>query len=106
MNAERRKARRFELKARCWCEGPNCVLYVNILNASTGGLFVKTSTPFHPGDPLKLRWRLPGNDTDSEATAVVAWRREHQPGAGMGARFTDLPPATKETLRRMEGAEG
>ncbi|MBI5524987.1 MAG: PilZ domain-containing protein [Deltaproteobacteria bacterium] len=93
-------------------------MYVNILNASTGGLFVKTSTPFHPGDALKLRWRFPGHDADSEATGVVAWRRchaapteysatvgyerEHQPGAGMGVKFTALPASTAEALQELE----
>ena len=81
-------------------------LYVNIVNASPGGLFVQTHTPFHPGEQVKVRWAFPKQNQEHQATAKVVWRREDKPPPGMGLEFIELTPETKDALRKMEEGEG
>lgn len=111
---EARKHRRVELKVRCWCTGGGTTLYVNILNASLGGLFVRTYTPFSPGDRISVLWKFPGGSSAHKVTAQVVWRRENgrhrvEQGTplppGMGLKFLDLPEPAKSELEKLGDAK-
>ncbi|MBI5528970.1 MAG: PilZ domain-containing protein [Deltaproteobacteria bacterium] len=91
MQTERRKAGRFELVTP---------------SAFSLQRSAFSATPFHPGEQVKVRWTFAGQKQECLATAQVVWRREDKPAAGMGVRFIEVPPATEEALRRMDGAEG
>lgn len=105
MIAESRRYKRVELKTRCWCVGEGATLYVNITNIGAGGLFVKTFTPFRPGEKVKVRWTFPGEQAEHEAVTEVAWNRDDRTPPGMGLRFVSVRDETAEALRRLSGAE-
>lgn len=68
-----------------------------------GGLFVSLDTPWFPGTPAQVRFRLPGSDEWLRFDARVAW--SHEPGEsaspGMGLEFLD-PDARAALARRLE----
>ena len=110
---ERRLHRRVPLGVRCWCDGQGVTLYVSIVNANPGGLFVRTYTPFPPGDRISVRWKFPGGEQEHHVAAVVVWRRDDDfpPGGsnaqrppGMGLKFLDLPELTRSELEKLEEA--
>ena len=105
MFAQSRKNKRIELRMRCWCVGESATLYVNIVNVSAGGLFIKTYTPFRPGETVKVRWTFPGEQGEHEAVAEVAWKRDDRTPPGMGLRFVSVRDDTAEALKRLAGDE-
>lgn len=105
MIAQSRRYKRVELRTRCWCVGSSATLYVTIVNVSAGGLFVKTFTPFRPGESVRVRWTFPGEQCEHEAVAEVNWKREDRDPPGMGLEFTSLCVDTVEALKRLAGDE-
>ncbi|MBI5525556.1 MAG: PilZ domain-containing protein [Deltaproteobacteria bacterium] len=109
MYKERRRFRRIGFQSRCWCEGRNVTLYVQIRNASLGGLFIKTHTPFNPGDQVRVRWGFPGTQGDHEAVMEVVWKRDTARAAGevpgMGLKFISVPEETAGVMREFIGAQ-
>lgn len=109
MYKERRRFKRIRLQGRCWCEGKNVTLYVQIRNAGLGGFFIKTHTPFNPGEQVKVRWGFPGQQGEHEAVMEVIWKRETQRGPeelpGMGLKFTRVPEETVAVLREIVDRE-
>lgn len=118
---ERRRHRRFSHEARCWCNGQGVALFVSIINASLGGLFVKTYTPFNIGEKVTIRWKSDDGMPDHHAEALVVWRRchatpteapyyrrgerGHASAPGMGLKFLDLPEKTRGELEKLEGGK-
>lgn len=102
MRTEARRHQRKILFTRCWCDGENVTLYVRILNASAGGLFVKTRTPFRPGTKVVVRWAFPGEKDEHLAMAEVVWKRDERDPNGMGVKFIDPPWRTVEALERLD----
>ena len=94
MNApppDHRRHPRFPIRQRVWCESERVTLYVQALNVSEGGLFVRTASPPQPGE----RFRMSFTDVDGTevvATVEVVWRRDdvadHAPG--MGVRIVNV----------------
>jgi len=83
---DHRRHPRFTIRQRVWCESERVTLYVQALNVSAGGLFVRTASPPTPGE----RFRMSFTDMDGAevvATVEVVWRREdagdHTPGMGV-----------------------
>ena len=105
MYAERRRFKRVAVESRCWCEGKNVTLYVQIRNVSFGGLFIKTHTPFNPGEQVKVRWSFPALQGEHEAIMTVVWKREtfhgHDDVPGMGLKFLRIPEETAGILRKI-----
>lgn len=71
-----------------------------------GGIFIETESPLTEGSSLKMRFTLPGGETQHEIEGRVVWRRrpsdpgDHSPG--MGIEFTDRNAATR-LARELEG---
>ncbi len=83
---DKRHHPRIPIRQRVWCEGQNVTLYVQALNVSLGGLFVRTANPPPPGG----RFRVSFNDLDDGEVVVdaeVMWSRrgsgDEQPGMGL-----------------------
>jgi len=83
-----------------------------------GGLFIPTERPRPPGEPLRVRFRLPWGGPDFELAARVVWANHASTpgipasGRGMGIAFRD-PPAQRrlaaalaEIAERNESAHG
>lgn len=108
--SDRRRHPRVPIRQRVWCEGPNVTLYVQALNASEGGLFVRAANPPSAGD----RFRFSFTDLDDGevvATVEVVWSRrgtgDSQPGMGVrtvrfekGAECFDRFVARQRQARR------
>lgn len=82
---ENRRHPRFPIRQRVWCEGDQLTLYVQALNVSEGGLFVRTSNPPDAGE--KFRVSFVEGDEEVVAEVEVVWTRaassDTQPGMGL-----------------------
>lgn len=67
--------------------------YATTLGA--GGMFLESEGELAPGTPLKLRFKLPGDDELHEIEGCVIWQRVDgasngaAQNSGVGIRFTD-----------------
>jgi uncharacterized protein (TIGR02266 family) len=80
--------------------------YATTLGA--GGMFLQTELALRRGDLVKVRFRVPGNETLHELQAKVTWHHDAQPAEngevrtpGVGLQFVD-PKATNELARELE----
>lgn len=77
--------------------------YATTLGA--GGMFIETEQPLALQEPLKVRFRLPGNDTLFEIEGRVVWRQAPDDDAvaapGMGIEFVD-PAGTSRLAHALE----
>ena len=94
------------IRQRIWCEGDNVTLYVQALNVSTGGLFVRTANPPHPGQ----RFRVSFTDLDEGevvAQVEVVWARHAagDPSPGMGLRIVTFERGADNFQRFVERKE-
>ena len=100
---------RAPIHGRCWCEGKNVTLYVQMSNISEEGLFIKTATPLEIGSHATVRLVLPDTDLQVEASGVVMWTRRFLDGGslppGMGLRFVEMRDECRERLREYLGVE-
>ena len=82
---EHRRHSRIPIRQRVWCEGDQLTLYVQALNVSEGGMFVRTASPPETGQ----RFRVSFTEADEEVIAEVevVWTRggpsDAQPGMGL-----------------------
>ena len=101
MTNERRRFKRVVLRTRCWCEGKGSTLYVSIYDVSPGGFFIRTPTPFHTGDHVKVRWTFKKAVGEHEALMEVVWKRETEPLPGMGLKFIQVSSETVNVLKQI-----
>lgn len=104
---ERRRSTRVHLNRRVWCEGENITLYVPAVNASEGGLFLRTATPLPRGKLAKIDLELEGGGSVSAEVEVV-WTRPPR-GAdatipGMGVRILKITRGAEVFARFLEEA--
>jgi len=72
-------------------------------NLSSWGVFIRTATPFEPGENVILRFRLPERSQPIRAMGRVVWANADPVkwgGAGMGIQFLDLRAEDRETIER------
>lgn len=77
-------------------------LYSYITNISAMGIFVYSEKPLPIGSPLTLKFAPPG-EPSLELQGEVAWVNPFRAGGenlnpGMGIRFVELSPETRERL--------
>jgi len=99
---EKRAHPRAPIKTRCWCEGSEVTLYVQMGNVSEGGAFLCTHVPLPVGAQARVQWGLPGGDDLLEVVAEVVWARDSgvQRPPGMGLRFLEPPEWVSLSIRR------
>ena len=90
MNEQRRHPR-IPVRQRIWCEGSDVTLYVQALNVSHGGLFVRTASPAEIGRAFRVSFS-DLEDGEVVAQVEVVWaRRDNGSGQpGMGVRIVDF----------------
>lgn len=90
-SSERRRHPRVPMSQPCWCESDEVTLYVKIVNASEGGVFLRTATPLEVGSRARLVFFSPDLGDEVVADVEVVRCVEEQPGRrrlpGMGLRF-------------------
>lgn len=88
MFSEKRRHRRTPIRQRLWCEGEELTLYVQALNASAEGLFIRTPSPAEAGRRLRVSFRDPMAGR-VVADVEVCWSRPGTSGGepGMGVRI-------------------
>lgn len=107
LQIEERKSTRLKAELRVYYgPAPQKMLVDFSVDLSTGGLYIKTETPFLVDDHLTLRFTLPGQDHSVSCKARVAWtnpkerpRKKDMP-AGMGVQFVDLSLDDLHLIRR------
>jgi len=104
--SDHRRNPRIPIRQRIWCEGDHVTLYVQALNVSTGGLFVRTANPPPPGQRFRVSF------TDLEEGEVVAqvevvWARQDsgEPLPGMGLRIMNFEKGAANFQRFVERKE-
>lgn len=89
--SDQRRHPRVPVRQRVWCEGHNVTLYVQALNVSEGGLFVRTANP----PPVGGSFRVSFDDLQEGEVVLqveVVWTREGTGDAqpGIGLRIVDF----------------
>jgi len=100
--SERRSHERFEASIQVDYASGDTFLYAYITNISEMGIFIRSETPAARGTALTVRFATP-DGTGLELPGVVAWVNPVRPGGenpnpGMGIRFLDLSPETREHI--------
>jgi len=76
-----------------------------LANVSPGGIFIRTLTPEAPGQELDFEFRLGDGFELIRGHGEVVWNRVVDEGpsrpAGMGIRFTELSPGSKDLIYRI-----
>ncbi|HVC19953.1 MAG TPA: PilZ domain-containing protein [Vicinamibacterales bacterium] len=91
----RRGSPRVTLGAAVACRAGDAVVAGIAFDISRGGMGLRTATVVDAGTAVRLRFRLPGGDTDLEVDARVAWADQR---TGMGVQFTRLDPAARRAV--------
>ena len=100
--AERRRHARYDASIQIDYASGDTFLFSYITNISEMGIFVRSEAPAPRGTSLTLRFAAPDGAV-LELPGVVAWVNPLRPGGenpnpGMGIRFLELGPATRERL--------
>lgn len=98
--SDQRRHPRVTVQQRVWCEGSEVTLYVQALNVSKGGLFVRTASPSGSGQ----RFRVSFSDLeegDVVADVEVVWARRDNGGGqpGMGVRIVQFEKGAENYSR-------
>lgn len=75
----------------------------NEFNMSANGVFIRTAVPFDMGEPVVLRFQLPGQEVPVSVTGQVVWRNADPSkagGMGMGIRFVEMGAEGREAIER------
>lgn len=67
----------------------------NSMNISEGGMALRTSFPFQPGETLRVQFVLPGQESSFLAELTICWRT----GGEMGVRFISLSQEQTQVLQ-------
>jgi Tfp pilus assembly protein PilZ len=97
--------RRVEFDRRAWCEHPHLTLYLPVSNVSRGGMFLQTSTPFEPGETLRVSF--PASDSEEKIVVQVeiVWSCRAGRGSGIGCRVTKFLHGEAAYCRLVAGLE-
>lgn len=86
--SDQRRDSRIPIRQRIWCEGEHLTLYVQALNVSTGGLFVRTAAPPSPGECFRVSFPdMEEGEIVAQVEVVWARRVEGKRQSGMGLRI-------------------
>ena len=75
-------------------------------NISTGGIFLRTTSPPPEQTPLRLAFSLPPDHRLIESEGVVTWRNEYRPDTemsyppGVGIKFTRIESHDQHAIKR------
>jgi uncharacterized protein (TIGR02266 family) len=80
-------------------------------DVSSGGIFIKTSSPYPPGTLLKFEIRIQDEQTVLSGVGRVVWKREPDAAAsdspaGMGVKFIKIDDKSKSLITRLVAAHG
>lgn len=79
---------------------------------STGGIFIRTMTPFPPLSSVEMKVRFLASKDDASCQGVVAWanayhwRSAFSYPVGMGVRFSELDPESKKMIAELVQSGG
>ncbi len=72
-------------------------------NLTAQGVFIRTAVPFDMGEPVVLRFQLPGQEAPVNVVGQVVWRNADPSkagGMGMGIRFIEVAPGDREAIEQ------
>jgi len=100
--SERRTHDRHDVTWSVDCVADDTFLYAAISNISEMGIFVRSTEPLVLGTKLVLAFAPPGHEA-FRLQGEVAWinpvrKNGDNPNPGMGIRFIDLTPESRERL--------
>ncbi len=82
----------------------NEVLLGYAQDLSLGGLFLRAASSFKTGERFPIEFVLPDNKTKIQCTGEVVWKTRQDSSNGLaegvGLRFADLNPKSREALDR------
>jgi hypothetical protein len=86
---ERRRHSRYVLRRRIWCEGDRFTVSVSSIDASEGGIQLRTSIPPPPGTRLRVSFEEPGHGK-IVADVEVVWAKPGKRSGGMGLKIVSF----------------
>lgn len=95
---------RVSLSARVKYNTPEGIQFDSRANGiGGGGLFIESLEPLPPGTKLSIRFALPDDPSEwLQAKGLVAWvcpkADQYTFSPGMGVRFTDIAPETRDRI--------
>jgi len=90
MMQDLRHHRRVTFDRRAWCEHQYLTLYLPVSNVSHGGMFLQTTTPFVPGERLRVSFEAPNGGDPIVAQVEIVWCCRAGRGSGVGCRVTSF----------------
>jgi uncharacterized protein (TIGR02266 family) len=108
---ERRRAKRVPVEIQIQYETPDGFFQDYMRNLSLGGIFIETPKPLPMNTKLKVQFSLPDMSSPIVAEGVVVHtlrvgQPENPSVSGMGIRFSELEPSSKEMLESYLQARG
>lgn len=106
---QRRAAKRFRRRMACELIADGRPQRAIVLDVSSTGMFVQTSTRLVPGTPVELQLRFEANDEPITIRARVVRHRSVPANltvvaqGGVGLRILEAPPSFYESLRGQDG---
>ena len=101
--AERREHERFETSIAVDYASGDTFLFAYLQNISEMGIFIRTDHPLNVGTRMRLRFQTDDDDDPLVLQGEVTWINPFKTDGdnlnpGMGVRFVDLTPATREQV--------
>ncbi len=95
--ADKRISRRVPLVIRVEAQAGGSPHILLAQNISIGGILLRSAGPLEEGATLELKFILPGEEVEIQATGRV---QHVTPGQFAGVEFTNLGPGDADTIRR------
>jgi hypothetical protein len=102
--SEQRDSSRLRFERRAWCEHQSVTLYLQVSNVSRGGLFLRTSMPLLPGDPLEVSIEGVGGERIVVEVEIV-WACRDGRGSGLGCRLLGFKSGAAAYERLVDALE-
>ena len=101
--AERRVHERFETSTAVDYASGDTFLFAYLQNISEMGIFIRTDHPLNVGTRMRLRFQTEDDEDPLILQGEVTWINPYKADGdnlnpGMGVRFVDLTPATREQV--------
>ena len=81
------------------------------VDVSQGGIFIRTPKPLAVGTSLQFEFQLQDGSELMSGLGTVVWVRDNDPvkpdvAPGMGVRFDELPPGSRDVVKRVLARKG
>ena len=101
MEERRHACPRIKINLKTTFKHSGVTVSADILNLSSGGIFIKTDYPLPLDATFSLRFHLPGDPEPLDTEGQVVWIKQESKASpsGMGVQFIKISPWHKKRLQ-------